>query len=703
MLKQGLIIPLLGLTIKILGVGMIVLVRKMTIRTKIIICVVAQLILLTTIIAMMNIHFIEKITNSFYFDVACNILDADLNSVEQYIQNHYGSIVSENSQLVSKKTRLPIENDFTLVDKISSDLKIDVSILEKRGNEFVRISTSLRNDEGSRETNTVYAKNHESTHYLLNGQSYHGRINISDNYYQLHVQPIFEPNTHDVIGAFAVAIDKNSIDQSIISGVKKALEYIIIASSLCIIIFGLLVYLVITSILSPIGVTINLLKELSEGDGDLTKRISIKSQDEMAELTLYVNKFISIVHTGVVSIVKNIDRLNTKSNDLVKIANELTKDSDDMNSKSHIISSSTEQISSNANIIASASEESSYSVISVSSATNKLSESINQIAKLANLNNAVADVAVSELDILNNNINEVDNATNSLVADIHGIVSSIEEMNCTLNEINRNAQIANENYNQANDEAKLTNLVIQEFNIISKNISKVVNLINDIADQTNLLALNATIEAATAGDAGKGFAVVANEIKNLAKQTVEATDNITDQIEKVQEIAQKSSSSIEKISHIIQKLTETSFVLSTSIDEQNIATTEITHSSFRVSEAATMFKEKFAAMVKQAQILFKSADEVTKTVREIHSMTKDVAQNSEEIACNSQQVSQGVQEITKNTVEVNSGIAEVAKNMAHMLEEVEATSKNADLTKKAAETLKQISEELQIHTSQFKV
>jgi methyl-accepting chemotaxis protein len=121
----------------------------------------------------------------------------------------------------------------------------------------------------------------------------------------------------------------------------------------------------------------------------------------------------------------------------------------------------------------------------------------------------------------------------------------------------------------------------------SKEIGKVIEVINDIADRTNLLALNATIEAASAGEAGKGFAVVANEVKELAKQTAQATDQISRQIEEMQNNPGSAVKAIEDITAIIEEINVISHTIVAAVEEQSATVNEIAKSVGGASQAAT--------------------------------------------------------------------------------------------------------------------
>ncbi len=174
-------------------------------------------------------------------------------------------------------------------------------------------------------------------------------------------------------------------------------------------------------------------------------------------------------------------------------------------------------------------------------------------------------------------------ASEQVNKNVQTVATSAEEMSASIREIAKNATDAARVATQAVKVADTTNTLVGKLGESSAQIGKVIKVITSIAQQTNLLALNATIEAARAGEAGKGFAVVANEVKELAKETAKATEDISQKIEAIQGDTRGAVEAIAQIGSIINQINDIQHTIASAVEEQTATTNEITRN---VAEAA---------------------------------------------------------------------------------------------------------------------
>ena len=327
-------------------------------------------------------------------------------------------------------------------------------------------------------------------------------------------------------------------------------------------------------------------KDIASGEGDLTKRISVHSRDELGEAATHFNQFMDKLQAIIKEVAENTLILGEASQKLSTSANVMSDTTMGMTGQINNVAAAGEELSVNVKSMSQAAEQISHSANSVSEAVQSLNKSINEVAK-----------------------------------------NSIYE-----------AEIAKD----ANDKSVITTAEIEALGQAAQEIESVLDLIRSVADQTNLLALNATIEAASAGEAGKGFAVVANEVKELAQQTTIATVDIEKKtaeirkkisnsihsigdvqkvIEEVNSISDKIASMIEEqskttgdISATMRDVSESTQLLARNIEESAQGATEVSKNMLGINEAATKSADHVSSTSEQSSSLSSSADRLQKIV-----------------------------------------------------------------------------------------
>lgn len=370
--------------------------------------------------------------------------------------------------------------------------------------------------------------------------------------------------------------------------------------------FAILYALFLSGIISkPIRKLNTLLKDIAEGEGDLTKELHVKSRDELNEMSSGFNKFVYKIKTVIMKVKEQSENLNSSVTE-INIAIE--------NSNNNI-----QDIAARMDVVTDA-------VQSNSSLAEEISASIEEVSNGASV---VSGQAV-----------EIDQNSQNMMASVNEGVDKLGEVQDSINTVKASSQ---EIF-----------VIMREFNELSAQIQNITKMITDISDQTNLLALNAAIEAARAGDAGRGFAVVAEEIRQLAEQSKESANSITNI---VNEINVKSEDAYDKIK-----------------DEQSIVDVCVLKAEETNSE--------FGNIIKLIR-------DVVENINNISSLSQNQSAIIEEIATGINDFSQ----VTQNTAESADQINERIEEQAGTFEEIGAQS----------EMLKALSDKLDAEVGKFKV
>lgn len=390
----------------------------------------------------------------------------------------------------------------------------------------------------------------------------------------------------EIHGAFEIIGSLTEAKQA----VWEAKLSIAIWTALILVLITLVVwFLVKISVIKPLEASSNFINAISEGD--LTRSIESHSTDEFGMISSSLNKMSNNLRKMIGDISESSKILFNSSNGIQKIAESL--------------SSGSEKTSMNANTVAVAAEEMSANMNSVAAAMEQASTNIGIVA------------------------------------------TSAEDITRNINAISNNSDKARDITAKAVKQAMTASERVDRLGRAATQIGKVTEAISGISEQTNLLALNATIEAARAGEAGKGFAVVANEIKDLAKQTSDATREIKQMIEDIQKSTMETVKDIEEISTVINEVNTTVSDIAISVDEQS-----------RTTRA---------------------------------------------IAENVMQASQGIGEVTENVSQTSAVSEDIAKDISDVNRSAQEMSKNSTILNSKSSELFEISEKMKITVSRFKI
>ena len=359
-----------------------------------------------------------------------------------------------------------------------------------------------------------------------------------------------------------------------------------------------------SSIVKPIVKVTETLKDISEGEGDLTRTIAINSKDEIGHLAVYFNKTLEKIKNLIITIKTQTTTLTSVSSELSSVSMLLASGAEETVNQSNTVAGTAEQMSVNINAMASGAE--------------------------------VASV----------NANEVAGAAEQMSTNMNTVTAAIEEMSASISQISSNALEAHKVSIAATEKSKNATDVMSKLGAAALEIGHVTNVIKKIADKTNLLALNATIEAASAGEAGKGFSVVAGEIKELANQSAESADDIARRIDGIQSGTNNAVNVINDVSDIIVKINKSVEAIAGHVEQQTKTANEIANN---VSQANTGSKKVAGAVGEVA----KGANNVSRNAGEAAKGATYVSQNIANVSSVAKQSAQGATQVNQSAKDLS--------------------------------------------------
>ena len=426
--------------------------------------------------------------------------------------------------------KMPEFADHRIVDRAVSYVggNATLFVYDDASQQFVRRTTNVKKENGDRAVGTQLAADHPAQSLLRRGQAYKGPANLFGLRFYTAYQPVFDP-AGKVIGIIYVGIPTAQLDAML----WQAMRAMTIAACIAALLALIVTMLMVRSVTKPLRAVTDSLTVLAEGRTD----IEVQHTDRHDEIGMIARTVGVFRDNRIERRQLEAERVSAEKQAIEQRKAELNQFVEAFRTK---IGGIIEQV-----LSSSGQFENDARTLSVTA-------------------HSTAEMSGQSAD-----------ASRHASEHVRGAATASNELSQSIVEISRRVQDSNSITADAVKQADATDQRMAELTAAGDRIGDVVKLITSIAQQTNLLALNATIEAARAGDAGRGFAVVAQEVKNLAGQTAQATDDISAHIVNMQRATGESVDAIKAIVLTIERVSEITSSISAAVEQQGTATQHI--------------------------------------------------------------------------------------------------------------------------------